>query len=135
FHITVTEAAAAVTTNNTLTVGEGTSGTIGGTLLGTATDPGDPTGEFVYTLTADPTHGTLFLNGTTALSAAGPNSTFTQDDINHSRVTYVSDAASNGPDSNDSFGFSVQDDSGTAAAGTFHITVTEAAPTITTNNT
>src|SRR5206468_6947131 len=62
FHITVTEAAAAITTNNTLTVGEGTTGTIDSTLLVAATDPGDPAGEIVYTLIADPTRGTLFLD-------------------------------------------------------------------------
>jgi hypothetical protein len=133
FHITVTEAAASVVNNNTLSLAEGTSGTIGNTLLLTSTDTGDPASEIVYTLTADPAHGSLLLNGATTLSAAGPNSTFTQDDINHNRLTYANDATRG--DGNDGFGFSVRDDSGPAATGTFQMGVTEAAAVVTTNHT
>jgi hypothetical protein len=62
-------------------------------------------------------------------NALALNDTFTQDDINTSKVTYTQD----GTDNNDSFSFSVAASPGAAATGTFTITFTEAATTITAN--
>src|SRR5207247_1602357 len=81
--------------------------------------------ELVYTVTAAPTHGALKLNGNPLAS----NGTVTQDGSNTGKVTYTHD----GSDNNDSFGFSVAHSPGTAATGTFNITFTEAAATITAN--
>ena len=70
----------------------------------------------IYTVTTLPTGGTLKLSGT----PLALNGTFTQANINAGLVTYVNAGAN----SNDSFGFTVQDVSGTpTAAQTFTITV------------
>src|SRR5262249_38895676 len=116
FSITFTEAAATVTANTGLSVGEGTTATLSSSQLAASADPGDPASELVYSVTTLPSHGTLKLNGT----ALASNSTFTQADINSSKVTYNQD----GSDTNDSFAFTVVDNPGTAATGTFSITFT-----------
>ena len=69
-------------------------------------------------MTTLPTGGTLEArrHGRIAL-----NGTFTQADVNAGRVSYVQ----GGGDGNDSFAFSVSDDAGAAATGTFSITVTD----------
>src|SRR5207249_4746358 len=112
FTITATEAAATVTSNSGLTLGEGTTATVTSSKLAASSDPGDPASELVYTLTAAPTHGTLKLSGT-ALAAT---STFTQADLNNNNVTYTQDGSEN---FGDSFSFSVVDSPGSAATGTF----------------
>src|SRR5207253_6184463 len=59
FTITATEAAATVTSNSGLTLGEGTTATVTSSKLAASSDPGDPASELVYTLTTAPTHGTV----------------------------------------------------------------------------
>src|SRR5207244_2414457 len=85
-------------------------------------DGSDNNDSFAFSVTAAPAHRTLKLNGIAT-------STFTQDDINTGKVSYTHD----GTDNNDSFGFSVADSPGAAATGTFSITFTEVAATITAN--
>src|SRR5262249_25520877 len=114
-----------VTVNTGISVPEGTTVTITGSKLTAAGDASDPASEFVYTITAAPTHGTLKLNG----NALTVNGTFTQDDINNSKVTYTHD----GTDNNDSFNFSVADSPGAAATGTFALNFPEAPAPITAN--
>src|SRR5262249_17992007 len=125
FSITFTEAAATITANTGASVAEGTTVTLTGAQLSTTTDPGDPASELVYTLTAAPTHGTLKLNPV----GLGVNGTFTQYDINTGKASYTQDGTANSAPS----GFSVADSPGHAATGTFSITFTEAAATITAN--
>ena len=75
-----------------------------------------PAANTIYTVTTLPTAGTLNLSG----SPIALNGTFTQANINAGLVTYVN----GGSTSNDSFGFTVMDVSGSpTAAQTFSITV------------
>src|SRR5262249_39295131 len=122
FSITFTEAAATVNTNTGLSVAEGGTATLTSAQLSATADVGDPASELVYTVTTEPPHVTLKRNGVAT-------TTFTQDELNTGKVTYVHD----GSDNNDSFQFSVADAPGTAATGTFSITFTEAAATVNTN--
>ena len=72
--------------------------------------------DVTYTLTQLPADGVLKLSG----APLSLGSTFTQDDINNNRITYVENGAK-GPDS---FLFTVRDDTGPqTAAQTFAITV------------
>ncbi|MFQ3661160.1 MAG: cadherin-like domain-containing protein, partial [Chloroflexaceae bacterium] len=73
-----------LTTNAGLTVNEGGSGTIGAAQLA-ASDPDTLPASLVFTLTAVPANGTLFLSG----SPLTVGNTFTQADINANNLTYT----------------------------------------------
>ena len=73
---------------------------------------------------------------TTNSLTTNPNvdaTTTTQDDINNGFIQYVNDGTGT-DNTSDGFDFSVQDDNGTAATGTFSITITEGSASIDTNN-
>ncbi len=99
------------------TVSEGSTGNTISNLMLETTDVDNTDLQLVYTVTAAAGSGTLRLSG----GALGLNDTFTQDDIDNSRVTYDHDG-SEAP--GDSFGFSVDDGAGSATAGTFSYMVT-----------
>lgn len=80
-------------------------------------DPEQTATQLTYTVTTLPTKGTLLKN-----SVALPlNGTFTQDDINNSRLTFT--PATEGTDN---FKFSVSDGIATLANQTFNLTITAA---------
>ncbi|WP_158267643.1 cadherin domain-containing protein [Adhaeribacter arboris] len=99
--------------NSPLTVNEGTTGTIATTLL-QFTDAEQAPAAVIYTVTTAVLNGTLFrdVNGNNTIDAGETvalNGTFTQDDINNSRVRY----AHNGSETtSDKFNFSVSDGAG-----------------------
>ncbi len=102
--------------NAGLVVDEGASGNLQGVLQITDDDNGDD--QLTFTLEATPINGILLLDGSTELTAG---STFTQDDINNSRLTY----RHNGSEIPfDSFTFVVRDPLGATLPTTaFQITV------------
>src|SRR5580765_5591094 len=113
--------------NTTLFVLEGGSGTITNQLL-LATDVESPTTAITFAINPDglgsaPTHGQLRLTGV----PLGSGGTFTQDDINNSRVTYVHDGSEA---STDQFQFGVKDGDGEPASDngftvfSFHVGIT-----------
>ncbi len=106
-----------VAVNTGTTVVEGSTGTvIDNTLLDT-TDVDNSAVQLVYTVTAVPGNGTLNLSGT----ALNLSDTFTQDDIDNSRITYDHDGSET---TSDSFNFSVDDGAGSASTGTFSLAIT-----------
>lgn len=128
FDITITPVndATQITTNNTGTLAEGGTLTIANTLLN-ITDPDDGAADVTYT-TSNP------INGVVQVSGVNQN-TFTQDDINNNRVTFVHNG---GETSTASFDISVIDggeNSAAADTATFNMNVTPVndAPTLTTN--
>ncbi|MCB1733939.1 MAG: DUF4347 domain-containing protein [Gammaproteobacteria bacterium] len=88
--------------------------TITNTELG-ATDVDNTAAQLTYTITTAPSHGTLKLNG----SALAQGQTFTQDDIDNNRVTYL--AATNDL-GNFSFVVSVSDGTATLTNQTVNVT-------------
>ena len=105
-----------------LSVAENATATLTSAELGYSDDGGAVTGpgasEVVYTVTTLPTGGTLKLSGT----ALALNGTFTQANVNNSRVSYVQ----GGGDGNDSFAFSAYDRRhARRRTGTFAVTVTD----------
>ncbi|MGI0487175.1 cadherin-like domain-containing protein [Pantanalinema rosaneae CENA516] len=105
-------------TNTALTVSEGAPPrTISNSLLRT-TDVDNTNVQLVYTLVTapNPVNGTLLLNST-VLSAG---QTFTQDDINNSRIAYAHSGSEN---PTDSFVFRVSDGNVTLPDATFSIVV------------
>jgi VCBS repeat-containing protein len=99
--------------NAGLTVGEGASETISPADL-EVTDTDNTAAQIAFTVTAGPANGTVRLNG-------NATSSFTQDDIDNSRVSYLHDG---GETTADSFDFAVSDGAGGSIAGTpFAITV------------
>ncbi|XHX80206.1 MAG: cadherin-like domain-containing protein [Stenomitos frigidus ULC029] len=104
--------------NAGLTLDEGATASIGGTLLA-VTDPDNPPPQVSYTLNQGPANGALKLNGT-ALTA---RQTFTQQDINTlDRLTYQHNGSET---TSDSFSFTATDPSGAAIpTATFSIAVT-----------
>ncbi|MEX2140307.1 MAG: Ig-like domain-containing protein [Pirellulales bacterium] len=105
----------------TSTVAEGGTDSITQAELQT-TDPDTVPAGLTYTLTDAPDNGTLrreFPTGTFTTLATG--GTFTQEDINLGRITYVHNGSET---TSDSFAFSVTDGSSTRT-GTFAITVTQ----------
>ncbi|MBD2041903.1 cadherin-like domain-containing protein [Microcoleus sp. FACHB-672] len=99
-------------TNTGLALTEGTSGIINtGTLQVTDIDTA-PT-QLIYSVTTSPTNGTLFLNGVATTS-------FTQDDIDNSRITYTHNGSET---TNDSFTFTISDGTNTLGASTFNFTI------------
>jgi VCBS repeat-containing protein len=117
--------------NVPLTLEEGTSATIGSSLL-QVTDENDPPNRVVYTLLTLPeaTSGNISLGG----AALIVGSTFTQADINNNRLTY---SQNGGETLRDTFTFSVTDGSpeGLIANQVFTINITPAndPPTLATN--
>ena len=101
---------------NSLTVDEGASDTIDTTMLQTS-DLEQSATELIYTLDQAPTNGSLLLSGTTLSST----DTFTQDDIDQNRLSYLHNGTET---ASDSFSFDVDDGFGTHSTGTFSITVT-----------
>ncbi|XGV98850.1 MAG: Ig-like domain-containing protein [Leptolyngbya sp. BL-A-14] len=105
-----------VVTNAGLTLDEGTTTSIGSTLL-QVTDNDNPITQLTYTLGSLPGHGALSLNG----AAIGVGATFTQTDINTNKLSYRHDGSET---LSDSFSFTVADGAGgTIAGNTFNITV------------
>lgn len=126
YAVAITRAAApSIAQNSGLTVLEGGTGTIANTRLRT-TDADTGAANLTYTVGTAPTHGTLQKSGVT-LAAGG---TFTQDDVDNSRITYTHDG---GETASDSFTFSVSDGANEITGQTFGIIVTPVndAPTLT----
>ena len=128
FGITITPVndATQITTNATGTLAEGGTLTIGNALL-SVIDPDDSAADVTFTA-SNLTNGILQVSGVT-------QTTFTQDDINNNRVTFVHDG---GETSTASFVVSVVDggeDGATADTATFNMNVTPVndAPTLATN--
>jgi VCBS repeat-containing protein len=103
-------------TNAGLTLNEGATATITNAEL-QVTDADNTATQIVFTVTTNTTNGELKKNGTTLNSSE----TFTQDDIDNNRITYVHDG---GETTSDSFQFTVSDGAGgTIGSTTFSITV------------
>ncbi|CAN5827646.1 hypothetical protein BH11PSE8_BH11PSE8_11700 [soil metagenome] len=113
--LTATNDEQVIGTNDSLVLDEGASATITAALLAT-TDPEQSASQLVYTLTAPPAHGTLFLGAV----QLGANDSFTQADVDNGLLTYTNAGSEQ---AGDSFDFSVDDGFGTASTGTFTITV------------
>ncbi len=90
--------------NQTLAVTEGESGTITKSLL-LSTDPDNTDSQLAYTVTNVPTSGSVRLNGSNLTAGQ----TFTQQDVNLGRVTYVHNGSET---TSDSFTFTVSDGAG-----------------------
>ena len=109
-------AAPTLSKNTGLTLNEGATATISNTQLQT-TDSDNTASQLTYTITDIPDNGTLKLNGNPIVL----NGTFTQDDIDNSRVSY---SHNGGGSSSDSFTFDVKDPSAAGPTGqTFSITI------------
>ncbi|SEI94366.1 Cadherin domain-containing protein, partial [Allopseudospirillum japonicum] len=118
-----------VATNIGVTLDEAATITIGNTQLN-ATDPDDTASGLTYTVTTATTKGTLWLDANNSGTqddgeALALNGTFTQDDIDNSRLKYTHDG---GETTSDTLGFSLADggeDSVSPVSGqSFAITVT-----------
>ena len=103
-------------TNAGLTLNEAATATLTNTLLASS-DIEQTATQIVYTVGTAPANGILKLSGSNLLAT----STFTQDDIDNNRITYVHDG---GETTVDSFDFNVDDGLGTVTSATFNITVT-----------
>ncbi len=119
-----------VANNNTLSLAEGATATIGNALL-QLQDVDTAASGLTYTLTSTPTRGSLRLNG----SPLATNATFTQADINGGLLSYAHNGTEN---LSDSFGFTYADGSSGALGGPelFSISVTpvnDNAPIISSN--
>ncbi len=117
--ITAVNDAPTVKTNAGITVNEGSVNTVIAKSNLEITDVDTAASSITYTLTAVPTKGTLKKSGTTLSTTS--NNTFTQDDINNSRLTYTHDGSETAADS---FKFTVSDGAGgSIVETTFAITV------------
>ena len=92
---------APVLVNNNFTVNQGNSVIVTNSMLRT-TDVDNTDAQLIYTLKSLPANGTLRLN---SINLA-VNSTFSQSDINNSRVTYIHNGSQT---TNDNFNFVVSD--------------------------
>jgi hypothetical protein len=99
-------------TNNGSTAPQGGSDTINSTEL-FANDPDTADTALVYTVTAGPANGQIKVDGVAA-------SSFTQQDINDSKVVYTHDGSAT---SSDAFTFSLSDGTTTISGQNFAITV------------
>ena len=127
--ITGVNDAPTVKTNAGITVNEGSTNNVIAKSNLEITDVDTAASSITYTLTAVPTKGTLKKSGTTLSTTS--NNTFTQDDINNSRLTYTHDGSETAADS---FKFTVSDGAGgSIVETTFAITVSAVndLPTIT----
>ena len=105
-------------TNTGTTVNSGSTGsTISGAMLAT-TDVDNTATQVLYKVVAIPSNGTLKLDG----NALALNDTFTQDDIDNSRLTYDHNGSMT---TSDSFVFTVDDGVGSSSTGTFNWTVSQ----------
>jgi Ca2+-binding RTX toxin-like protein len=126
--ITPVNDAPEVVTNTGTTLGEGATENLTNTIL-KATDPDDIDAGLEYTVTAAPSHGTLWLDadgdGTyDSGEELGMESTFTQSDIDAEDLCYTHDGSQS---TTDGFDFTLADggeDGVSAASGTFAITIT-----------
>nr|CRH05300.1 protein of unknown function [Candidatus Magnetococcus massalia] len=115
--VTAVNDAPTLDTNTGITVDEGATITISDSELAVS-DLEQAAANITYTVTAIPTNGELKLSGT----ALADNETFTQDDIDNSRITYVHDDSQT---TSDSFSFTVSDgDGGSISSTNFALTVT-----------
>ena len=104
------------TNNRGVRLSESSSVTISSNLL-TFADASSTAGQIVYTILAAPTLGRLTKSGSTL----GAGSTFTQDDIDNSRISYVHGGSEF---FTDNFSFTVKGTPGLATANTaFHIEI------------
>jgi VCBS repeat-containing protein len=113
FVLSVTPGGPAVTTNNTLSVARGGFATIGSALL-VAADPDTAALGLTFTIASPPGTGTLRKNGSAT-------SSFTQDDVNNGRISYLHNGS---VFTSDSFNFTVTDGTNTTALAVFAIQVT-----------
>ena len=97
----VEQSASPVIVNKSFTVSEGNSIIVTNSFLRT-TDVDNTDAQLIYTLKSLPVNGALRLNGVNL----GVNGTFSQDDINNSRVTYIHNGSQT---ANDTFNFVVSD--------------------------
>ena len=102
-----------ITVNNPLSLASGTNAFIDGNLL-TAVDPPNGTSTVQYTLMSLPKNGELTINGAPAKVGA----IFFQSDIDSGNIRYYDYALNKG---DDNFKFSVKDNEGGLAVGTFLI--------------
>lgn len=115
-----------VTTNAGVTVSNDGTVPIGSNEL-LVEDDEQGAAEIEYTLTVVPSFGELRNDGV----ALTVNDTFTQDDINNERLTYVHGGT---PSTSDGFDFNLADGAGgTLNAQSFAITITNDAPTLSNN--
>lgn len=115
-----------VTRNNTLTLKAGTTATVTAAGYLAIADIDNTATQTTFTVGSAPTYGALKKSGTT-LSATD---TFTQDDIDNNRITYVH--ASSTDATLDSFTFTVSDGAGgSIGSTTFNITPIVAPQTLT----
>jgi hypothetical protein len=121
-NVTAVDNPPVVTTNAGLTVAEGGTGVITSADL-TATDPDNTPAQLTFTVTTAPAHGMLLMGGNAVTS-------FTQDDLNHNRVSYQHDDSET---ASDRFSFTVSDGTAITLPATFSITVTPNPPTLTAN--
>ena len=100
------------------TVDEGSSTTLTPLALQISNRKGSTASQLTYTLTALPAHGQLLHSG----NALSTGSSFTQDDIDNSRITY----ANNGDESaTDGFAFTLADEVSTlTSVHSFPFTIT-----------
>ena len=128
--VTAVNDAPVLANNAGLTVSEGATGQVIGSLLLRVTDVDTADAQLAYTVTLLPANGTLLLSGT-PLTVSG---TFTQAQVNANLLSY----SHNGSETpSDGFSFTVSDGSGGAIpASTFAITVTPVndAPVLATNS-
>ena len=137
FTITIVNVEEVITTNDPITVLEGSSVVITENELQT-TDIDDAPTQLTYTLASNVQNGQILLVDATsgltiALDSTSVNRTFTQDDINNGRLSYVHDGSET---SSDSFDFIVNDGQDSAQSATAAIDVQPAndPPTITLPN-
>jgi large repetitive protein len=98
------------------TTKDGTAATTSADLRIIYTDPDNNTVQRQYILTSATTAGLLKLNG----RVLGVGSVFTQDDLDHGRVTYTHTVANA---HSDSFAFNVSDGGGTTVPGSYQIRI------------
>ncbi len=103
-------------TNTGTTINEASTGNVITTTMLETTDVDNTVAQLTYTFTSATANGTLRLSGI----ALGASDTFTQADVDAGLVTFDHDGSET---VSDSFGFSVDDGTGTSSSGTFNITV------------
>ncbi|MDX6531732.1 MAG: hypothetical protein QOH41_4022 [Blastocatellia bacterium] len=131
FSITVTPVndPPTIANNTGITVNEGSTGNTISSAQLSVTDPDNTAGQLTYTVGTAPAKGTLKRSG----SGLSGGSTFTQDDVNSSLITYDHDGSET---TSDSFMFTVSDGAGGSIGSTpfsIIVTPTNDSPTLTTN--
>jgi VCBS repeat-containing protein len=108
-----------VPVTDTLTVTEGAPNPTIDTDYLDATDPDSDPAKRVYTVSSNPAHGSLYLNGV----LIGVGSTFTQADLTNNNLTFRPTGGTYTDSTDDSFNFRVNDSDGGVASGTLPITI------------